>query len=221
MQTMSMKRLWRVVTIIVLPFLLLSTITYLFWVGPSHSVSVELSSSLQHGNGTFPDTKHRGEPEIVVLKPIATIPQDIPPPLSPTTQDPLNYPNPAPNVTIIALWGTRDAKRAIYLNNFYASVKANPSIDLLLIKFDKYGTGMNCEVPQSTGVPNVREVCLTVDEYWKLHADFLCERWECDAGDKAKVMETLKARSGGDFVRDCFFFDLHRACLMTTLTPAG
>jgi len=199
---MSVKKLWRrTVTPIVLPFLLLSTVTYLFWAEPSHSVSVDLPTSLDL---VFPNITYQGEPTIVFLKTASTVPQDISPSSSQRTQDALNYPSPAPNITIIALWSTRDAERAIYLNNFYASVKANPSIDLLLIKFDKYGTGMNCEMPQSTGVPNVREVCLTVEEYWELHGDFLCERWGCDTGDKAKVMETLKARSGGDFVRGTF-----------------
>jgi len=199
---MSVKKLWRrTVTPIVLPFLLLSTVTYLFWAEPSHSVSVDLPTSL---DPVFPNITHQGEPTIVFLKTASTVPQDISPSSSQHTQDALNYPSPAPGITIIALWSTRDTERAIYLNNFYASVKANPSIDLLLIKFDKYGTGMNCEMPQSTGVPNVREVCLTVDEYWELHGDFLCKRWGCDTGDKAKVMQTLKARSGGDFVSGTF-----------------
>ncbi|KAF9528932.1 hypothetical protein CPB83DRAFT_893901 [Crepidotus variabilis] len=193
----------------VFPLLLLSTITYLSW-SSSHSFSLEVSSPFEphshkgtynnhnttspySGGWTLPpgyDQLHRTPQE----------PSTSPP----TVLETLKYPSTAPKITIIALWGSREAKRALYLNNFFASVKANPSIDLLLIKFDKYGVGMDCNQPQSVGSPNVREVCLKVDEYWELHVDFLCEKWKCDTAEREAVAKKVRERASGDFVNSYY-----------------
>lgn len=101
-------------------------------------------------------------------------------------------------ITLIALWSTND-RPANYLPNFFASVAANPSIDLLFIKFDKYNR-VGCEQPMTAEHSNVREVCLTIHEYWDLHAEFLCRHWGCSDDDRNKVFEALIERSPGDVV---------------------
>lgn len=116
----------------------------------------------------------------------------------------LHYPTPAPKITIIALWSSKGGPRPIYLPNFFASVAANPSVDLLFIKFDKHGQGMDCEEKLSSNIPNVREVCLSVEEYWSLHADFLCARWGCSRAQRKLVEGKLLERAGGDFVNSYF-----------------
>ena len=116
----------------------------------------------------------------------------------------LHYPTPAPKITIIALWSSKGGPRPIYLPNFFASVAANPSVDLLFIKFDKHGQGMDCEERLSSNIPNVREVCLSVEEYWSLHADFLCARWGCSRAQRKLVEGKLLERAGGDFVNSYF-----------------
>ena len=56
---------------------------------------------------------------------------DIPPPPGPP---------PPPLITFVVLWSP-DHRTANYLPNFFASVGANPRIEVLLIKFDKYNFG--------------------------------------------------------------------------------
>lgn len=114
------------------------------------------------------------------------------------------YPTPAPKITIIALWSSKGGARPAYLPNFFASVAANPSVDLLFIKFDKHGKGTDCREMLSDNIPNVREVCLSVEEYWTLHADFLCERWGCSRAQRKLVEDKLWERAGGDFVNSYF-----------------
>ena len=76
-----------------------------------------------------------------------------------------------PALTMIVLWSPHK-RNEDYLPSFFATVGANPSIDLLLIKFDKYGyENGECERAQAAGVPNVREVCLSMEEYYALHVE--------------------------------------------------
>ncbi|KAF4593083.1 hypothetical protein EYR38_008793 [Pleurotus pulmonarius] len=104
-------------------------------------------------------------------------------------------------ITIIAIWNpkTNNPKDPIYLPNFFASVAANPSIELLFIKYDKYEVG--CQPPFAPDLPNVKEICLATDEYWKLHAKFLCDYWRgCTDEEHANVLKKLHERADKDYV---------------------
>ncbi|KAL0958355.1 hypothetical protein HGRIS_000497 [Hohenbuehelia grisea] len=125
------------------------------------------------------------------------------PPQPPTPpQPPRHYPTPPPRLTIIAIWNA-GPKNPLYLPNFFASVAANPSVDLLFIKYDKHRLG--CDVPFAPHVPNVREVCLSTEEYWDLHADFLCGYWGgCKEDERKVVISKLHERAQGDHVNSFF-----------------
>ncbi|KAF7430761.1 hypothetical protein PC9H_006472 [Pleurotus ostreatus] len=110
-----------------------------------------------------------------------------------------------PKITIIAIWNpkTNNPKDPIYLPNFFASVAANPSIELLFIKYDKYEVG--CQTPFAPDLPNVKEICLATDEYWKLHAKFLCDYWRgCSDEEHANVLKKLYERAGKDYGNSYF-----------------
>ncbi|KAL4266174.1 hypothetical protein AB1N83_000552 [Pleurotus pulmonarius] len=107
-------------------------------------------------------------------------------------------------LTIIAIWNpSPDNKEPIYLPNFFASVAANPSIDLLFIKYDRHRVGTpSCE---PSHVKNMRQVCLSFEEYWKLHADFLCKRWGgCSTPQRQELVSKLHERAPGDRVNSYF-----------------
>lgn len=107
-----------------------------------------------------------------------------------------------PRITIIAIWNPKanNPKDPIYLPNFFASVAANPLIELLFIKYDKYEVG--CQTPFAPDLPNVKEICLATDEYWKLHAKFLCDYWRgCSDEEHANVLKKLHERADKDYVR--------------------
>ena len=88
-----------------------------------------------------------------------------------------------PNITIIAIWNPKtDSPPHPYLPNFFASVRANPTVHLLFIVFDKFHYG--CAKRISPVEKNIQEICFDTDTYWSLHADFLCEHWGCTAQDK-------------------------------------
>ncbi|KZV70286.1 hypothetical protein PENSPDRAFT_685664 [Peniophora sp. CONT] len=121
------------------------------------------------------------------------LPSDMPPSSTPT-----------PRMTLIVLWSPQD-RDASYLPNFFASAGANPSIDVLLIKFDKYGLGAEyCEAPQAAGVLNVREVCVDMEEYWDLHIDWLCAEWGCDARMREMAREVMVRRLPADRVNSFY-----------------
>lgn len=73
----------------------------------------------------------------------------------------------APRLTLIALWSPQNDRPSIHIPNFVASAAANPSLSLLLVKFDKYKLDDGqCEkrLVQGDGYTNVREVCVSLDE---------------------------------------------------------
>ena len=57
---------------------------------------------------------------------------------------------PPPKITIIAIWNPGN-KPSSYLPNFFASVQANPSINLLFIVVDKHNVG-RCHEPDRKSV---------------------------------------------------------------------
>ncbi|KAJ8523019.1 hypothetical protein ONZ45_g500 [Pleurotus djamor] len=114
-----------------------------------------------------------------------------------------SYPTSPAKLTIIAIWNPTSAE-PIYLPNFFASVAANPSIDFLFIKYDRHRLGTPCS-KYAPDVKNVREVCLSFEEYWALHLEFLCERWGgCTKMQKFLVTRKLHERSSGDRVNSYF-----------------
>jgi hypothetical protein len=102
-----------------------------------------------------------------------------------------------PKITIIAIWNPKKNSQA-YLPNFFASAKANAQVDFLFIVVDKDNVG--CDVPIPPGAPNIKAVCLSVEEYLNLHVDFLCNHWACGRDDKTVVLNTLHERYPKDFV---------------------
>lgn len=177
-----------------LPLLMLSGVFYHFWnVSYERIVPRELSSIETFNEILFVDLTSNALEQ--------PLPQPVPPPMDPLPPArPLSvhYPSPAPRITIIALWSSRE-NPVIYLPQFFASVAANPSLDILFIKFDKHNVG-GCEEPLAPGISNVREICLSMDEYWDLHANFLCKRWGCNSADRKALMEKMWERAPGDRV---------------------
>jgi hypothetical protein len=106
---------------------------------------------------------------------------------------------PSPKITIIAIWNPRE-KPASYLPVFFASVKANPLIELVFIQVDKYNVG-RCHESIPHGASNIKDICFSVEEYANLHADFLCNLWGCQEKDRGLVMEKLLNTIPADGVR--------------------
>jgi hypothetical protein len=112
------------------------------------------------------------------------------------------YYSPPPLITFIVLWSPDD-RSANYLPNFFASAGANPDIEILLLKFDKYGKGnAACELERAANVPNVREVCVPMDEYYDLHASYMCSVWNCSPDQSKEARKVIEERfKKGDRVR--------------------
>jgi len=121
-----------------------------------------------------------------------------------------------PKITIIAIWNTKETP-AIYLPNFFASVKANPLIDLLFIVVDKRNVG-RCHEAIPEGAPNIKEVCFSVKEYWDLHADFLCNHWRCEGDDRVVLIDKLYERFPQDYVCSSDSGIVHSVDLTSALT---
>lgn len=101
---------------------------------------------------------------------------------------------PPPLITFIVLWSPDD-RTANYLPNFFASVGANPNIEVLLVKFDKYGKGDDvCELERAPNIPNIREICVPMDEYYDLHTDYMCSVWNCTPDQRAKARNVIEER---------------------------
>lgn len=110
---------------------------------------------------------------------------------------------PAPKITLISVWNPSPKSlkdHVAYLPNFFDSVRANPSIHLLFIIYDKFNIGCDGTWRISPDYPNIEEICFSTEEYWKLHADYLCEHWACGVEEKIKVMSELVRRSETDLV---------------------
>ncbi|KAI0033850.1 hypothetical protein K488DRAFT_84587 [Vararia minispora EC-137] len=130
----------------------------------------------------------------------------IPPPPDPALLPPQTIPTgyAPPRLTLIVLWSPQDREHN-YLPNFFASAAANPTIDILLIKFDKYGVGGDeCNRPRSPDVANVREVCVDMDEYWDLHVNYLCQHWKCSKQQMKRVREVMVGRRQTDRVNSFY-----------------
>ena len=109
-----------------------------------------------------------------------------------------------PRLTLIALWSPQDDRPSIHIPNFLASAAANPSLSLLLVKFDKYKLNNGqCEQPlaQGEGYANVREVCLSLDEYFERHIEWLCGEWKCSVAQRKETKAILEERLFWDRVR--------------------
>lgn len=175
-----------------LPFLLISFALLLFLWNSQHNI-LHVLERPEHLNG--PHT-----PSELAVDDLADVDGSVPePPSLPIAPPiPLLYPSVPSKLTLIALWSTGD-RPVMYLPNFFSSVAANPSIELLFIKFDVHNKG-GCQKAMAAEYPNIREVCLSVDEYWDLHADFLCSQWGCSSDDRTKLAEKLLERAKTDGV---------------------
>ncbi|KAJ8521549.1 hypothetical protein ONZ45_g1758 [Pleurotus djamor] len=126
-------------------------------------------------------------------------------PLADSWDEPPLYPEPPPRLTIIAIWVIKE-EDPIYLPNFFASIAANPSIDLLFVKYDKRSVG--CQRAFAPHIQNVREICLSAQEYWTLHKDFVCKQWrgctETQETQETQLMEKLRERGQIDYVNSHF-----------------
>ncbi|KAF9031517.1 hypothetical protein BDZ89DRAFT_1111794 [Hymenopellis radicata] len=114
----------------------------------------------------------------------------------------------APKITIITIF-RKPSREQLHLPDFFASVRANPEIDFLLIKYTQESEeedGQGCVyVPGLEETPNAREVCLTFDEYWDMHARWTCEQWDdCVEGDLGALKNKMKARASGDMYNGFF-----------------
>ncbi|KAI5123080.1 hypothetical protein M0805_000514 [Coniferiporia weirii] len=111
--------------------------------------------------------------------------------------------NRPPKVTVIAIWTSRGGSPPIYLPYFFQSVEANPQIDLLLVQVDRQ---FGCS--SFSTAPNVQEICFSEDQYYQLHVDFLCKKWECTDDNKSTLLEYL--RRTGEVDPNHSFFRLFR-----------
>ncbi|VDB89105.1 unnamed protein product [Peniophora sp. CBMAI 1063] len=121
--------------------------------------------------------------------------------------DPVDPAYPAPALTLIVLWyppAIPDTRTEL-LPNFLASAAANPSVDVLILKFDKDNVGSACD-PLATAVeaPNVREVCLEMEEYYTLHVDYLCGQWRCDDAQRRRTRQLVEQRTRSDRVNSLY-----------------
>ncbi|KAJ7593635.1 hypothetical protein C8J56DRAFT_1043437 [Mycena floridula] len=108
-------------------------------------------------------------------------------------QDPKKIPafsTTPPKIQFITIWSPTNAAPT-YLANFFASVAANPSIDVLFIKYDKYSRG--------------RQECEKV--YAPANAtNFLCKNWAggCTTSERIKVAYRAATRSFNDRTNSYF-----------------
>ena len=108
-----------------------------------------------------------------------------------------------PNITIIAIWNPKtNARPQAYLPNYFASIRANPKIHLLFVVFDKFQYG--CDKPIAPIAENIKEICFDIEGYWRLHAEFLCQRWGCLPEEEEVLLQTLIRRSDGDWVSSSY-----------------
>ena len=111
-------------------------------------------------------------------------------------------------ITMIIMWSPRGGKPPKYLSHFFSSVLANPTIDLLIIKHDREGAGVDCSpmAPQGVAHSNIREVCFTQQEYFGRHAKWLCDLpdWTCSDDDMVKLTSDLIRFGKEDAVRSTY-----------------
>jgi hypothetical protein len=130
-----------------------------------------------------------------------TIPSWLAPSTSPLPSAQLLYPSPAPRIQLIIIWNDRGGhKKPIYLPSFFASVAANPVLDMLFVRYDGDNITQGCGSPLAPGLANVRELCYGLDEFWEIHVDFLCERWGCNEAQRGLTRELLLDRRNSDWV---------------------
>lgn len=104
-----------------------------------------------------------------------------------------------PLITLIVVWTPNPAKKPpAYLPNFFESFAYQHRVKLLLIVLDKQDTG--CKNRISPELSNIEERCFSKEDYWRLHADFLCTKWGCDKEEWDKLHQTLIIRGEWDFV---------------------
>ncbi|SRR5258708_8020640 len=162
---------------------------------PQHQRYTQYPSAVHDVHDTTqPSLSHTEKPTTYPLPP----PQAIDDPAELTVSELGPYPHrpksPSP-ITMIIMWNPRGGQPPSYLPNFFASVLANPTIDLLIIKHDRDGSGVDCGpmAPQNLSHSNIREVCFTQEEYFGRHAKWLCDLpgWTCSDDELLKLTADL------------------------------
>jgi hypothetical protein len=119
-----------------------------------------------------------------------------------------------PKITIIAIWVGRDGERN-YLKYFFESVEANPNINLLFVNVLRDEDG--CQ--HRSNASNIQMLCLKEPEYYQLHVDFLCNKWNCSEEQKNTLFEHIYGHRMMDF-NFSFFRILRSGIFAKWIDPA-
>ncbi|EJD02913.1 uncharacterized protein FOMMEDRAFT_168024 [Fomitiporia mediterranea MF3/22] len=119
-----------------------------------------------------------------------------------------------PKITIIAVWSILGPDPN-YLPYFFQSVEANDQVDLLFVQVDKHDLGCS----SYSSAPNVQELCLTEDQYYRFHVEFLCKRWKCSDDERRIFFDTIK-RNGRTDHNNSFFRILRAGVFASFIDPA-
>ncbi|KAJ6453253.1 hypothetical protein C8R47DRAFT_997775 [Mycena vitilis] len=115
----------------------------------------------------------------------------------------LAAPNLPPKITIIAIYTTHSYTPQHHTQMFWQGVEANPSVNLLFINVDRDNEGCDTYQRNSNSF-TLQEVCLSRTEYFQLHVDFLCKRWQCLEEDRAILLDTLLTVDDGDYANSYY-----------------
>ncbi|KAG8876572.1 hypothetical protein FRB98_007241 [Tulasnella sp. 332] len=126
----------------------------------------------------------------------APIPHPIPPIPHPT----------GPRISVIVVWA---GPYQPYFNNFFTSFRANSdTVELIWVEVADSDDTPNClDISPWTGPSeesNIKAVCLSRRDYWALHRDYFCSRWDCTEAGSRLVLRTMMNRSQGDSCNSWF-----------------
>ncbi|EJT98894.1 hypothetical protein DACRYDRAFT_110231 [Dacryopinax primogenitus] len=112
-----------------------------------------------------------------------------------------------PPISIIIIW-KNDVQP--YMSNFLQSVLANArSLEVLWVGV-KWAHEDACFDPlelvedRHRVEANVRLLCLSEDEYWEMHRDYFCERWNCSDVERKLVLDAMIERQQRDYQHSFF-----------------
>ncbi|KAG8861922.1 hypothetical protein FRB96_002365 [Tulasnella sp. 330] len=111
-----------------------------------------------------------------------------------------------PRISVVVIW---QGEYKPYLNNFFTSFRANnDSVELIWVDLGDRDGNANClDVSPWTGSSeesNIKSICLSRRDYWALHRDYFCSRWDCTENESELVLQTMISRSEGDWYKSWF-----------------